>query len=342
MPDKRLTESPESRSRDQEDVSSTRYPSCSRNRAAPRRTVHKGLAMITAFPTFSPAHSPKSPVFAYYEEYFDRREFFWRRPGRPSRLFFPALAAPVEHFRVLERHGGDVREGGEQVQVLLGKSVRAVVIEVQDADDFGPPLDRDRQLRPHLRIRLHVPGILLHVAAERRLALLAHPPGDPFPDPEEDLLLDLRPEAPLGLDPQNAGRPVDEGHGAAGGSHQLRGRGEAAPSAPTIPEGPRMGAARTPLTSRRRMRRKSLLSGPSRASETIIPSPLAMIWAKTLSWTSWRYFSNCLPRGRNLPGGGREFLPEDRLVEKGEDRHFPPSSFRTVVFNSFVSWDFTM
>jgi len=45
------------------------------------------------------------------------------------------------------------------------------------------------------------------------------------------------------------------------------------------------------------MRRKSLLSGPSRASETIIPSPLAMIWAKTLSWTSWRYFSNCLPRG---------------------------------------------
>src|SRR4030066_2137172 len=223
MPDKRLTESPESRSRDQEDVSSTRYPSCSRNRAAPRRTGHKGLAMITEFATFSPVPSPKSPVFAYYEEYFDRREFFWRRPGRPSRLFFPALAAPVEHFRVLERHGGDVREGGEQVQVLLGKSIRAVVIEVQDADDFGPPLDRDRQLRPHLRLRLHVPGILLHIADERGLALLGHPPGDPFPDPEEDLLLDLWPEAPLGLDPQNAGRPVDEDHGAAGGSHQVRG-----------------------------------------------------------------------------------------------------------------------
>src|SRR3990172_5713546 len=135
MPDKRLTESPESRSRDQEDVSSTRYPSCSRNRAAPRRTVHKGLAMITAFPTFSPAHSPKSPVFAYYEEYFDGMEIFWRRPGRPSRLFFPALDAPVEHF----------------------------------------------------------------------------------------LVLDLRPEAPLDLDPQNAGPPVDEDHGAAGGSHQFRG-----------------------------------------------------------------------------------------------------------------------
>src|SRR3972149_2109032 len=161
MPDKGTRETRDARSRDQEAVSSTRSPSCSRNRAAPRRTGHKGLAMITAFPTFSPAHSPKSPVFAYYEEYFDRREFFWRRPGRPSRLFFPALAAPVEHFRVLERHCGDVREGGEQLQVLLGKSVGAVVVEVQDADDFGPPLDRDRQLRPPLRIRLHVPGMRL-------------------------------------------------------------------------------------------------------------------------------------------------------------------------------------
>src|SRR3990172_2434069 len=222
MPDKRLTESPESKSLDQEKVSSTRYPSSARNRATLRSTGHKGLAMITSFPTLVPARPRKPPIFFYYEEYFDGREIFWLRPG-PSRRFFSTLAAPVEHFRVLQGHGGDVRKRGQQVQVLLGEGVRAVVVEVQDADDLVPPLDRDRQFRPYVRVRLHVPGILPHIPDERGLPLLGHPSRDPLPDLQEDLLLDSRPQAPFGLDAQHARPPVDEDHGAAGGPHQVRG-----------------------------------------------------------------------------------------------------------------------
>src|SRR3990172_1306308 len=79
MPDSRLTESPESRSLDQEKVYSTRYPSSARNRAALRSTGHKGLAMITSFPNLVPARPRNPPIFVYYEEYFDGREIFWLR-----------------------------------------------------------------------------------------------------------------------------------------------------------------------------------------------------------------------------------------------------------------------